>query len=154
MKEKYIKIIEGLISESFPTLQDKKIHVFVLSFRYYACSIWFPPFMRFVVVSKRSERFNDYILRGLLAHELCHQERYIEMGVINYLKLAFKFFIFKVVRAYEENATDRLTIEKGYAKQLYELSKIKYQDQKHEKINKFYLSLDEIKSYAKKIGKW
>ena len=76
------------------------------------------------------------------------------MGVMNYLKLAFKFFIFKVVRTYEEKTTDKLTIKKGYAKQLYELSIIKRQDQKHEKIDKFYLSLDEIKSYAKEIGKW
>ena len=154
MKEKYIRIIKGLISESFPTLRNKKIYVFVLSFRYYACSIWFPPFIRFIAVSKRSRRFNDYILQGLLAHELCHQERYIEMGVINYLRFVFKFFTSKAVRTNEENAIDRLVIKKDYAKQLYELSKIKHQDRKHEKINKFYLSLDEIKSYAKKIGKW
>jgi len=152
--KKNTKIIKKLINESFPKLKDKKIHVFVLGFRYYACSIWLPPFIRFIAISKRSRKLNDYTLKGLLAHELCHQERYLKMGIINYLKLAFKFFIFKKARDYEENAADELAIKKGYAKQLYQLSKIKHRDRKHKDINKFYLSLKQIKSHAKKTNKW
>jgi hypothetical protein len=58
------------------------------------------------------------------------------------------------LQSVEEKATDRLTIEKGYGRQLYELSKIQFLDKKHERINEFYLSLEEIRSYSESIGKW
>lgn len=154
MKRKYIQIITGLINDSFPKLKDKKIHLYIFWFRFYAMSVWLPPFIRFIVMSTRTKNFNENVITGLLAHELCHQERYTDMGISGYFRFAIRFITSRETQAAEERATDRLTIDKGYGRQLYELSEIQYYDKKHERINEFYMSLDEIKSYAESIGKW
>jgi hypothetical protein len=154
MQKKYKMIAGKLINDSFPLLRDIKIHIFVLRFRFYACSIWLPPFIRFIVMSTRTRAFNENVITGIMAHELCHQERYSEMGVLKYIRFALRFITSKKAQSSEEKATDKLTIEKGYGKQLYELSEIQYRDKKHERINDFYLSVEEIKSYSESIGKW
>jgi hypothetical protein len=117
-------------------------------------SFWIPPFIRIIVMSTRTKTFSENIITGILAHELCHQERYLKMGILKYFRFAAGFIISKKAQAAEERATDKLTIEKGYGRQLYELSEIQYLDKRHEKINKLYMSLEEIKSYSKSIGKW
>jgi hypothetical protein len=154
MKNKYILITNNLIRASFPELKDKKINLFVFRLRFYAMSVWLPPFIRFIVMSTRTKDFNDNVLTGIIAHELCHQERYAELGAIKYIRFAISFITSRKAQAAEERATDKLTIEKGYGRQLYELSEIQYFDKKHERINEFYMSLEEIKSYAESIGKW
>ena len=53
-------------------------------------------------------------------------------------------------REQEDKDTNRLAVRKGYARELYYFKKGK----KKEKIAKYYLSAEEVKSYAKKIGKW
>ena len=154
MKEKYLLVAGKLINDSFPMLKDKKIHLFVFRFRFYAMSVWIPFFLRFIVMSTRIKTFNETAITGILAHELCHQERYLKLGVLKYIRFAIKFIISRKAQAEEEKATDRLTIEKGYGRQLYELTEIQYYDKKHERINEFYMSLEEIKSYSESIGKW
>lgn len=154
MRNRVNTILNKLKADSFPLLGEKKIHLFVMRFRFYACSVWIPPFIRFIIISRRTKDFGDSVLTGIMAHELCHQERYLEMGIMRYLKFAVGFITSRKVQSDEEKATDRLTIEKGYGKQLYELSQIQYFDKKHEKINENYLSLEEIKSYSERIGKW
>jgi hypothetical protein len=153
MKEKYLTIAGKLINASFPMLRDKRIHLFVIRFRFYACSIWLPPFIRFIIMSTRTKNFNENVITGILAHELCHQERYLEMGIFRYLRFATGFIVSRKVRIAEEKAADRLTIEKGYGRQLHELSLIQYHDINHESINDNYLSSEEIKSYSESIGK-
>jgi hypothetical protein len=154
MKIRYLIITRKLINDNFPLLKGKKIHLFVFRFRFYAMSVWIPPFFRFIVMSKRTEGFNDNIITGILAHELCHQERYLKSGAVKYILFAVKFLTSRKAQAIEEKATDRLTIEKGYGKQLHELSEISYYDKNHEKIIELYMSPDEIKSYSESIGKW
>lgn len=154
MKNKYSQIARELINASFPMLRDKKIHLFIVRFRFYACSIWLPPFLRFIIVSTRTKYFKENVISGILAHELCHQERYLEMGIPGYLRFVTGFIFSRKVRINEEKATDRLTIEKGYGRQLHELSLIQSHDINHERINDNYLSSEEIKSYAGSIGKW
>jgi hypothetical protein len=154
MKKKYLIIARKLINASFPMLRDKKIHIFIVRFRFYACSIWLPPFIRFIIMSTRTKNFNENVISGILAHELCHQERYLEKGMLYYLRFATGFIFSRKVRINEEKATDRLTIEKGYGRQLQELSLIQAHDINHERINDNYLSAEEIKSYAVSIGKW
>jgi hypothetical protein len=117
-------------------------------------SVWIPPFIRFIVMSTRTKTFNENVITAILAHELCHQERYIKLGVLKFIRFAIQFITSRKMQAEEEKATDRLTIEKGYGRQLYELSEIQYHDKKHERINEFYMSLEEIKSYSESIGKW
>jgi hypothetical protein len=154
IKEKYAIIAGNLINNSFPLLKDKKIRLFVFRLRFYALSVWVPFFIRFIVISTRTKSFNENVITGILAHELCHQERYLRLGLLKYMKFAIGFLTSRKAQAEEEKATDRLTIEKGYGRQLYELSEIQYFDKKHEKINEFYMSLEEIKSYSESIGKW
>ncbi|MDP4222292.1 MAG: hypothetical protein Q8868_03170 [Bacteroidota bacterium] len=105
-------------------------------------------------MSKRIVNLENSAVAGLLAHELCHQERYSEMGVVKYFGFAVRYLTSRNARIAEENATDRLTIEKGYGRELYILSEIAYNDRKHKGIKEYYLSLDEIKSYSESLGKW
>lgn len=154
MKEKYLLVAGKLINDSFPMLKYKKIHLFVFRLRFYAMSVWVPFFIRFIVMSTRTKTFNENVITGILAHELCHQERYLKLGVLKYIRFAIEFITSRKVQAEEEKATDRLTIEKGYGRQLYELSEVQYQDKNHKRINEFYMSLEEIKSYSESIGMW
>jgi hypothetical protein len=154
MKEKYVTITGNLIDKSFPLLQDKKIHLFVFRLQFYAMSVLIPPYFRFIVMSTRTKSFSENVLTAILAHELCHQERYLKLGTLKYMLFALRFIFSRKEQAKEELATDRLTCEKGYGRQLYELSEIQFFDKKHERINEFYMSLEEIKSYSESIGKW
>jgi hypothetical protein len=154
MKERIRVIGERIISESFPSLNGKKIHFYVFWLSFFGFSAWVPPFFRFIVISTRTRAFSDDVLTGILAHELSHQERYLEMGTARYLKFALGFIFSKKVQAAEEKATDRLTIEKGYGRQLYELTLISNKDSKHKNIIDNYLTPEEIKAYAIESGKW
>jgi hypothetical protein len=154
MRKKYWQITQALIDQSFPLLKGRKIHLMVAKFSFYACSVWVPPILRFIALSKRTVNLSEQAITGLIVHELCHQERYIGMGVRKYLAFAVKFLTSRKARAFEEKATDRLTIEKGYGRALFELSEITHRERKHKSINEFYLSLDEIKSYSESLGKW
>jgi len=154
MKDRVRSIGEKIIRQSFPLLEGKKIHFYVFWLSFFGFSAWIPPFFRFIVISTRTRDFTDEILTGILAHELCHQERYLNMGTMGYLKFAIGFLFSKKVQAAEEKATDRLTIEKGYGRQLHDLTLISRNDRNHKKIIDNYLSPDEIKAYAISIGKW
>jgi hypothetical protein len=154
VKKEYNRIVRKLVKESFPLLRNKKIYLFEVRLRFYAMSVWIPPFIRFIIMSTRTRNFNENVVTGILAHELCHQERYLRLGPLKYLRFALAFLVSRKAQATEERATDKLTIEKGYGRQLYELSEIQYSDKKHERINEFYLSLEEIKSHSESIGKW
>jgi len=154
MRERIRSIGEKVIMESFPSLQGKKIHIYVFWLSFFGFSAWIPPFFRFIVISTRTRNFTDEILTGLLAHELCHQDRYLDMGTKRYMRFALGFLFSKKVQAAEEKATDRLTIEKGYGRQLYDLTMISRNDRNHNNIIDNYLSPDEIIAYSISIGKW
>jgi hypothetical protein len=154
MRKRIRSIGEKIIMDSFPSLRGKKIHFYVIWLSFFGFSAWIPPFFRFIVISSRTRDFSDEVIKGIMAHELCHQERYLEMGTWQYLKFAIGFLFSKKVQAAEEKETDRLTIEKGYGRQLYELTVISRNDRNHENIIDNYLSPEEIKAYAMNIGKW
>jgi len=150
----YKQIARKLIDESFPDLKNKKIHMFVFRLSFYAMSVWIPPFIRFIIMSTRTREFNENVVTGILAHELSHQERYYKMGTLKFIRFAIAFLVSRKAQAVEERATDKLTIEKGYGRQLYELTELSSNDKNHEEMNELYMSLDEIKSYSESIGKW
>jgi len=93
--EKLRQLTSDIINRSFPLLRDKKIFVFTGPLRFYAFSVWVPPFLRVIVISTKTRDFDRKVLTGLIVHELCHQERYIEMGTVNYLVFAVKISDFK-----------------------------------------------------------
>lgn len=152
--ENYKEITRKLIDKSFPVLKHKKIFIIKAPLSFFACSLWLPPFIRVIVFSRRTRHFGKPVITGLIAHELCHQERYIEMGIFKYIRFAAKFLTSRNARASEEKATDRLTIEKGYARELYELSVLTFRERKDKRLNELYLPLSEIKSYSESLGNW
>ena len=154
MTDRVKRIAQKLIDESFPILHGKKIHFFVLRFWFFAFSVWIPPSIRFIIISRRTRNFTDEIITGILAHELCHQERYYGMGFGGYLKFVVRYTFSNKARTDEEKATDTLTIEKGYGRNLYELTLISQKDKNHRSILDNYLTPEEIKSYSISIGKW
>jgi hypothetical protein len=154
MRARIRSIAKRIISDSFPSLQGKRIFFIVTWFRFYALSLWVPPALRFIIISTRTKSFSDEIITGILAHELSHQERYLEMGAFKYLGFAIRFIFSRIAQEKEEKATDRLTIEKGYGKYLYEVTLLSNKDRHHHKINNNYLTPVQIKSYAEELGKW
>ena len=154
MRKRVKGLAAVIISDSFPSLKGKRILFIVTWFRFYALSILIPPSLRIIVISKRTINFNDDVIKGILAHELSHQERYFEMGFVAYLKFAVRFLFSRRAREAEEKAVDRLTIEKGYGKYLYEVTLLSLNNKNHRKINDNYLSPEEIRLYAEKLGKW
>ncbi|MGQ9621707.1 MAG: hypothetical protein ACUVTX_12130 [Bacteroidales bacterium] len=143
-----------IIQDSFPLLRRKKVFFFVFWFRYYAMSLMIPPFIHIVVFSTQAKKLNDKALTGLIVHELCHQERYLKMGLLSYLSFILGYMFSKKIQVREEHVTDRMTIYKGYARELYELTLITREDASHKKIIDNYLTPDEVREYALKIGKW
>jgi hypothetical protein len=154
MRDRAKYIGQKIIQESFPNLLNIKIHFIVIRFRFYALSLWIPPFLRLIVISTHTRDFSDEVLTGIIAHELCHQERYHLMGLRGYMRFVGRYIFSKKAQTDEERATDTLTIEKGYGRQLYELTLISRKDKNHKSILENYLSPQEIESYARKIGKW
>ena len=154
MKKRVRKFAAEIISDSFPSLRGKNILYIITWFRFYALSILVPPAFRIIVISKRTTNFSDDVIKGILAHELCHQERYLEMGTRRYLRFAIRFLFSRKAQAEEEKATDRLTVEKGYGRFLYEVTLLALNDRNHRKINDNYLSPEEIKAYSESLGKW
>lgn len=139
-KQKHRKIINKLINDSFPKLKRGKIILVGLNFKKYRAGVaWILPYVRVIIVSKKTESLNDKKLTGVLVHELCHFEDPKK------LRLVFYWLIPKI-RKIIEKETDELAVRKGYARELYESRK--------DLSVSCYLSPEEIKKYAKSIGKW
>lgn len=154
MRKRVKTIAEAIIRESFPLLEKRRISFLVFYLPYFGFSAWIPPFVRIIVISTRCRNMSDEVLTGILAHELCHQERYLHMGVSRYIRFAAGYIFSKARQKQEERATDMLTIEKGYARQLYQLTMISSADKKHNDMIDNYLSPGEIRDIAIKAGKW
>jgi hypothetical protein len=154
MKQRVRDLASEIINDSFPLLKGKKVIFTVMKFRFFAMSFLIPPSLRIIIISRRTEEFSDSVMTAIIAHELCHQERYLEMGTLKYLKFAANYLFSKRAQEEEEKATDRLTVEKGYARQLYQLTEISHNDGNHSAILTNYLTPDEIRGYAEELGKW
>ncbi len=148
------RIARKLIEDSFPLLKNKRISIIVFRLSFFAMSVLIPPRIRFIVLSTRIRELNENVITGILVHELCHQERYIKLGTFRYLGFALKFLTSRKAQQEEERATDKLTIEKGYGRQLFELTEISISDKNHNKMIELYMSPDEIRAYSESIGKW
>jgi len=152
---KRIKLIaKEIIDNSFPMLKEKRIFYLVIWFRFFGLSVWIPPCIRIILISTRVKKLNDSAMRGIIAHELCHQEKYLKMSTLQYMRFIAKYLFSKHARMLEEKDTDRMTIEKGYVRELYELSLISRSDTGHKRIIDNYLTPEDIKDYAIKTGKW
>jgi len=157
--EKYHKIVKGLIRNAFPKLKNKKILIcesddkkFKLHF---ADTYYFILFWR-IRIGKKLRKFPDEFLKGALAHELSHIEIFEKRNFIRKIISGFKCLVSENFREKEEKNTDKITIQKGYGKELYSFRKhtLSISDEKTKaRIKRFYLFLSEIKQYMKKLKK-
>ncbi len=151
--KRYQQIVDGLVKKSFPELMGKNIHVFVInSKKYSGGAAWFP-FYRVLWVTRR-EKFNDKQLIGLLVHELSHLEIFQKKGFFKHSFQSFLYWINGKRRRQEEINTEKLAIRKGYAREIYAMSKKLEKHKRKKSVLKYYFSPEQIKSYAQKIKKW
>ena len=147
--EKYQKIIDKLIEDSFPKLKGKKTKIFEFNItNLYA--LFLPS--NSIGVHKKCRGFSNRAIKGMLVHELCHAEFSNKEGIVKSWLIFIIYWFFPKLRRKEEIKTDKLTIKKGYARQLFEITKIIELELNGE--IKYGLSSQEIKFYAKKIKKW
>jgi len=158
--KKYRKIVDKLIKEDFRGLKNRKIfvnEVYFFGLKYSAGVAYFV-FFDFLTVNKKCRGYSNGAVIGLMVHELSHLEEIQEMSFIEKIVFGFKWLFTKKRKAEFEASADKRTIEKGYAKNRYELAKyLEGKDTKEylkSRIAKGYLSSKQIKSYAKKMEKW
>jgi hypothetical protein len=154
---RYLSIVKNLIAKSFPRLQNKRIRVFRFNFPVSeAAALWVLPWYRIILVSPKCDTLSAPALTGLLVHELCHHDMAAEQGSwIRYLltkPFLYAFSPRSVIK--EERATDTRVIEKGYGRELYELTEILSHDSKRKQIDKNYLTKEQVREYAEMIHKW
>ncbi|MCK4997676.1 hypothetical protein KAS08_05205 [Candidatus Pacearchaeota archaeon] len=150
-KQKYKKIVNELVRESFPELEKNIPKVFELKFSK-LFGIYLPITNR-VGINKLCRKFLIDEIRGILVHELCHAEFCRKYGFFKNFFLFFIYWFYPPIRKDEEDRVDKLAIEKGYAKYLV-LSSIRLEKLYPKCKNKTFMSHEEIKLYAKEIGKW
>ena len=148
------KIVSKLIEDSFPKLKGKKIIIKEMKLGSYTGMAFKLPFIKFILLDPRYKNYSNKLLTGLLSHELCHLERWEKRWLDYYFLFGFKIISKKYVKR-SEWATDKFSIKKGYAKQLYAQRFSRWRElPKGHKIKEIYPSPTQIKSYAKKIRKW
>ena len=154
MKNKYVKkykkIVDGLVEKSFPGLKGKKIKIFEFGITN-LYGLFIP--MNFIGLHKKCRSFSNKIIKGILVHELCHAEFSNKVKFLKRFLILMGYWFFPRLRMREEIKTDKLSIKKGYGKELFELAR-KIELDLDRKDVRYGLSSEQIKSYAKKIGKW
>ncbi len=162
--EEYKLIVNQLIKESFPELRSFKF-LFLEVPRFF-------PFWSFVqkgyrrfffILNKVYQKLDDEAVKGNLAHELCHLvlDHQYRGGINDLFHNFVKFlsFAFNTKMSREiENKVDREVIRRGYARDLLS-SHLAWEKFFSERAlrklhSRGYLTSEQIKTYAKKIGKW
>ncbi len=145
-------MVRNIVKKSFPILRNKKISIYPLKSKNYSGgAYWFLPFWRALFIN-RKRNFNEKELIGLIVHELCHFESYQKRGWVKSILFGILYWISPRFRKKEELETENLAVRKGYARETY-LANLRLERIK-KKISKYYSTSQEIKSYAKSIGKW
>jgi len=147
--EKYRKVVNELINKSFPSLREKKFKIFEFGIiRIYGIYL----FGNFIGMNKKCRDFSEDEIKGILGHELCHAEYSNKIGFLKSCLIFIRYWLFLKLRIKEEIKTDKQTIKKGYAKELFELAR-KIELDLDRKDVRYGLSSEQIKTYAKKTGK-
>lgn len=151
--KRYEKIINKLVKSSFPILRKKKINIkkvlFPTFYRYSASAtinLFKKPFI--YINPKYCKYYNNFELKGVFAHELCHLEDFLTNNYRWFFVNGLKYSFSKDYKEKYEKETDKKTICKGYRKELKaqrEKRKSKIiKDKNYEKNKRFYLSPEEI----------
>ena len=147
------KTTKDIIEKSFPLLKHKKLYLYTTKSKKYVGGATKLPFINVIRINKKLLNDNQYLI-GVLSHELSHLERFTKMGWIKYFFVGISYWINGSARTKEEMEVNKLSIRKGYAKELYYAMVKNEQNPYAKKIRKYYMTPSEIKSYAIKIKKW
>ena len=145
-KVRYEKIIKRLINSSFPVLKNKKIHIKKSIFSRYSASANTDLFLGLGIwINPKYDIYNNFELKGLLAHELCHLEGWVIKGRWYKFINDIRCFSKDNLELYEKE-TDRQAICKGYRKELkaQRIKRESKKDKNFEKNKRFYLTPEEI----------
>ena len=154
--ERYQKIADKLIKKSFPNLRDKKIRL--VEYNFSESYAGFIPVINFIGIHKRCRNFSNKELEALFAHELSHFDILLEMSFFERFGFYLAHVFSKKVQSSFETAADKELVKGGYSRGFYSLikknenSKTKIEIER--RLKNGYLSSEQIKSYAQKIGKW
>jgi hypothetical protein len=150
-------IATKIIKKSFPELKNKKILIFATPFRkaYSGLALWgIWPFPDLILINRKKSNEPDKYLGGLLAHELSHIALRVKRGFIKSMFKAMFYWIIPQLRRAEEDETNKLAIQKGYAGEIYFITKKSEKKKRALGVQKYYMNAEQIKSYAKSIKKW
>jgi len=155
--EECLIIVANLIKNSYPNLRNKRIRIIVKKLRRGSmrASGAITKRFRITIDPIKYQDTNRMQLKGALAHELIHFEDYSKRGIVKSLIIWFRYHFDKKFVINYERSTDRRTIERGYARELYANRNFRLRglSKKEKSFSKSYLSPVEIKSYAKSIRK-
>jgi hypothetical protein len=142
---KYKKIVKEIVNKSFPLLKNRRFYVIRFKSKNYSGgAFWLLPFLRLIFITKR--KFTNKQFVGLISHELSHFEIFQKRGWLISIFITICYWLYPGFRRKEEIKADKLAIRKGYAKELFLFRK-----NQSKKLISNYLSLKQIKSYAKEI---
>ncbi|MDO8528548.1 MAG: hypothetical protein Q7S06_01490 [Nanoarchaeota archaeon] len=145
---RYKEFANKLINASFPRLKKKKPKIIESKiFRNYG---FYLPIINVIFVTKR-KKFSEKEKIGLLVHELCHAEQSNKIGFFENVFLFINYWLSSKLKKAIEIDADKLAIKKGYAKELFESTR---SWEKEFGKMRYGLTQLQVKSYAKKIGKW
>ncbi len=142
----YNKQIQQIKKKSFPLLKNHKIIV-KENKKSWGIRVYYLYFFTLYKIGKGAEKG---LSQGGIAHELSHIEMFKKWGFWKSAWLSFLQFFFGNIRKKIERGADLLAIKKGYGKELYQTRKKKVPKRIRKLLNKYYLSLSEIKKYTKK----
>ena len=154
--KRYTQIINPLINKHFPLLKKRNIRVKEcpkLEFSADAFKLF--SYLR-IRTHPRLRAYSKNKLISLFAHELSHLEDWERMSWFDYYVLRDFKKLFRSYRKSEEEKADKNVVKIGYAHELYAQRKSRWMDKnpKYVKHKWRYMSPEEIKGYAIKIGKW
>jgi len=155
-KARYRKIMNEVIEKSFPILRDKKIFIFEFKWKIFGgFAFWFS-FFFLLGVNKQLRTLSERRLKGLLSHELAHFEIYYRKGFCWFLLMEAFYWLIRPLRRKLEYDTDKFSIRRGYARENYAYTLWWWNTvkRKGKKWNNCYMKPEEIKAYAKEVGKW
>jgi predicted SprT family Zn-dependent metalloprotease len=142
--KEYRMIVDKLINKSFYSLKGKKVAFFEINLgKFSAGVLWLLPNLRIIFVNPRIRKENEKYLKGLFAHELAHFEIANRYGWIKYLCFEILYWLIPSIRRKNEREADKLTVKKGYWKELYYVANKRLY--KNKRTARFYLSPEEIK---------
>lgn len=151
---RYEKIINELINSSFPILKNKKIKIKRSWFSNFSASVSKELFFGVIIwINPKYDVYDDFELKGLLAHELSHLEDWEIWGRGYKLKNDWKCFFSSKYKEEYEKKTDIKVILKGYKDELraQRLKREGRKDKNFEKLKRFYLSVGDIDKIAESL---